>query len=479
MTENLLLWWGLVVRQARREYAGDQRKDRLSHAPPTPFDKALDRLPIDGRGRPGVGAPKGIGEVAMKKRRGCVKWAGVAVLLSVALALVVLCPLTFLYSRRLDQARAAFEAPTVYITHPASAVSAPTGSGLLVAATAVGRTPITRVELWAAGELVETQGSYVPEGTSAFDASFQLVVPEGANLLYVRAVNSAGIIGQSMPLAIVGEALSPPGEALVEVTLEDGQTLEDVADSYGIDPGALKDLNPDLGTEELPPGTSVTVPAWPEREEGQEAIPPSVGPSVPPPAPGGGPVPVPPVPPLNPIQPLPIIGVSVTLPVAILPPFLPPAAPTNLQGQVENCRVRLRWNDNATNEIRYDVWMAPMGGSPRLIASLQPAGGGPAWVEFPAPQVGGLSFWVEAVSLAGKQPSNIVWAEVDPSCPTAAPNRLQVEVVDMSMGRAYERAYCYVSFEGTPEVRMPGDDSKFVQVSGCLLYTSPSPRDRS
>jgi hypothetical protein len=128
--------------------------------------------------------------------------------------------------------------------------------------------------------------------------------------------------------------------------------------------------------------------------------------------------------------------------------------------------VRLRWTDNAWNEMRYDVWMAPLGGSPRLIASLQPAGGGPAWVEFPAPQTGGLSFWVEAVSLAGKQPSNIVWVEVDPSCPTAAPDRLQVEVLDMSMGGAYNKAYCYVSFENAPEVRMPADDSQFVQVSG-------------
>jgi hypothetical protein len=127
--------------------------------------------------------------------------------------------------------------------------------------------------------------------------------------------------------------------------------------------------------------------------------------------------------------------------------------------------VRLRWTDNAWNEMRYDVWMAPLGGSPRLIASLQPAGGGPAWVEFPAPQTGGLSFWVEAVSLAGKQPSNIVWVEVDPSCPTAAPDRLQVEVLDMSMGGAYNKAYCYVSFENAPEVRMPADDSQFVQVS--------------
>jgi hypothetical protein len=110
--------------------------------------------------------------------------------------------------------------------------------------------------------------------------------------------------------------------------------------------------------------------------------------------------------------------------------------------------------------------MASTGGSPQLIASLQPAGGGPAWVKFAAPQTGGLSFWVEAVNIVGKQPSNIVWVEVDSRCPTAAPNRLQVEVVDMTTGGAYDRVYCYVSLENTREVRMPGDDSEFVEVRG-------------
>ncbi len=409
----------------------------------------------------------------MKRRRGCVKWGVVAVLSLVGLVLLVLCPLAFLYTRRLDQARAEFESPTVYITEPASGVSVPTGSGLLVAATAVGRTPITRVELWAADELVETQESDVPEGTSAFDASFQFVVAEGSNLLYVRAINAAGIIGQSMPLAIVGEALQP-GDIVTEITVEEGQTLEDIAGSFEIDPQTLQQLNPDLGGQQPAPGSTLTVPA-PEREEDDEHVaPPTIGPSVPPPPPGSGAVPMPGSPPLQPIQPSPNVSgtvplptiVGTLLPVVVLPNFQAPAAPTGLQGSVQDCMVRLVWTDNAWNEIRYDVWMAALGGSPRLIASLQPAGGGPAWVEFPAPQTGGLSFWVEAVSLAGKQPSNIVWVEVDPSCPTAEPDRLQVEVLDMSMGGAYNKAYCYVSFENAPEVRMPADDSQFVQVSG-------------
>jgi hypothetical protein len=409
----------------------------------------------------------------MKTRRGCIKWAVIALCSLVVLALVVLCPLGLLYSRRLDQARAQYEAPTVYITEPASSVSAPTGSGLLVAATAVGRTPITRMELWAADELVETQESDVPEGRYSLAASFQLAVPEGARLLYVRAINAEGMIGQSTPLSVFGELLEP-GDIVTEVTVEEGQSLEEIAGSFEVAPQTLQDLNPDLGGQEPQPGSSITVPATEAEEDDDTVVPPSVGPSAPSPATGSGTVPMPSSPPLQPIQPSPNITGTVPLPIIVgsvlpqlaIPVFLPPAAPTGLQGYVKDCTVYLRWNDNAGDELRYEVWMAPTGGSSQLIASLQPAGGGPAWVKFAAPQTGGLSFWVEAVNVVGKQPSNIVWVEVASRCPTAAPDRLQLEVVDMTTGGPYDRVYCYISFENTPEVRMPGDDSDFVEVRG-------------
>jgi LysM repeat protein len=354
----------------------------------------------------------------------------------------------------------------------------------LVAATAVGRTPITRIELWAAGEVIETLDSEVPDGMSPFAASFGFTVSDGPNLLFVRAVNQAGIIGQSAPVSVVGEPLTP-GDIVNEVTVEQGQTLEDIAVSHETDPETLRQLNPDLGDQQPSPGSSITVPS-PEREEDDEHVaPPSVGPSVPSTPPGGAQVPMPAGPPLGslPVLPGPFLPspgpvISNTVPTApwativgiipqlAIPVFTPPAAPTGLQGYVEDCMVYLRWTDNASDELRYDLWMAPLGGSKRLIASLQPAAGGAVWVKFAAPRTGGVSFWVEAVNAVGKQPCNIVWLEIDPKCPTTAPDRLQVEVQDMTVRGGYEKAYCYVSFENTPEVRMPGDDSDFVQVRG-------------
>jgi LysM repeat protein len=426
----------------------------------------------------------------MKKRRGCVKWAVVAVLSLVALALLVLCPLAFLYARQVEQARVEYEPPTVYIREPASGLSAPTGTYILVAATAVGRTPITRVELWAADEVVEIVESDVPEGRSSFAATFEFTVSEGPNLLFARAVNAAGIIGQSPPVAVLGAPLRP-GDIVTEVTVEEGQTLEDIAASYEVDPGTLQQLNPNLGGQQPSPGSTITVPSPEVEEDDEHVAPPSVGPSVPTAPPGGSPVPMPAVPPLGalptlpgpfapgpflpspgivhtdtvPTAPLPVI-VGSLVPLLATPVFSPPAAPTGLQGYVEDCMVNLRWTDNAWDELRYDLWMAGLSGTPRLIAPLQPASGGPAWVQFPALQTGPLSFWVEAVNAIGKQPSNIVWLEIDSKCPTAAPERLQVVVQDITVHEEYDRAYCYVSFENTPEVRTPGDDSEFVQVQG-------------
>jgi hypothetical protein len=420
----------------------------------------------------------------VKRRRGCFKWSVIALCALVGLALVVLCPLGLLYSRRLDQARAQYEAPTVFIVDPASGTSVPTGSGLLVAATAVGRTPITRVELWVADEVVETLESATPEGVTTFPASFDLKVSEGSNLLFVRAVNTAGMIGQSAPVGVIGEPLEP-GDIITQVTLEEGQSLADLAESYEVGPDTLQQLNPDLGGQQPPPGSSITVPATEAEEDDDTVTPPSVGPTAPTAPPGGSSVPMPAGPPLGalpvlpgPLLPPPSTVTTQTVPTApwpavagIIPQlavsvFTPPAAPTNLQGYVEDCVVYLRWVDNAWDEVRYDLWMAPMGRHKRLLASLQPAKGGPAWVQFAAPVTGGVSFWVEAVNGIGSQPSNIVWLEIDRQCPTAEPDALRVEIQDLRAGGAAEKAYFYVSLENNPEVRMPRDDSEFVQVSG-------------
>jgi len=132
---------------------------------------------------------------------------------------------------------------------------------------------------------------------------------------------------------------------------------------------------------------------------------------------------------------------------------------------MKDCKVRLLWNDNSTNEAGFEVWMAGLGLPPQMLVKLKSAAGlGARWVEFPAPKPGLFSFWVQAYNLFAKQPSNIVWVAVEPKCPTTLATHLQIEALDMNVGGSHDKAYCYVSFENTPEKRVPSDDKKFISV---------------
>ena len=383
------------------------------------------------------------------------KWIAIAVSSLAVLVLVGLCALTFWLVRQEQQARSQFAPPTVLVTEPASGESVPVGNYVFVSATGFGLTPISRMELWVDGEAMEIQESDLSEGVSPFYANFGFPASEGPHLFFVRAVNTAGIIGQSLPVALTGESQPNPQGVQLVVRVQTGDTLADIAEAYGSDVGTLQELNPDLGGQEPTPDGVVFVPAPPG-----EVPPPSLGPTVPPSLPESTPLLLPDALPLKIIEPAPL---PLDLPLGFLA-VSPPAAPTDLDAQVQDCTVRLLWNDNATNEESYEVRMAGLASRGRVIAKLEPAASGAAWVDIAAPQPGYFSFWVEAVNRLGRQPSDIAWVYVDPACPTTLATHLQVEALDMTVSAKYEKLYCYISFEGAAEVRIPEDDSAFVQV---------------
>jgi hypothetical protein len=388
--------------------------------------------------------------------RAKMQWIAVAVTSLAVLVLVGLCALVFLLVREEEQARSQFAPPTVLVTEPASGESVPVGNYVFVSATAFGRTPISRMELWVDGEAAEVQETDLAAGISPFYAHFGFPASEGTHMLFVRAVNTAGIIGQGLPVGILGGTQSSPQQTVLTVSVQEGQTLDDIASTYGTYPETLQTLNPDLGGQQPSPGTAVIVPVLP----GEEARAGSVGPTVPPSVPGGTPLAVADALPLKVIEPA---SLPLDLPLGFLAVSLP-AAPTDLEAQVQDCTVRLVWNDNATREESYEVWMAGLRSPGRVIARLEPAAAGAAWVEFAAPQPGYVSFWVEAANRLGRQPSNIAWVYVDPVCPAALATHLQVQALDMTVSDKYDKVYCYLSFEDAAEVRIPQDDSAFVQV---------------
>jgi LysM repeat protein len=392
----------------------------------------------------------------MNGRRGCIKRIAVALSVLTALACVVLGAFAFLYVRQ-QQARAQFEPPSVTITYPESGTSTLEGSYLPVAATAFGGIPITRAELWVDGQLIDTQQSRDPEGVSPFYVSFDLTVPQGLHTLFVRAVNAMGIMGDSWPVNVGGVERPGPDEPAVLVTVEEGETLEDIAAAYDVDPETVRQLNPGLGDQEPPPGSEVVLPL-PRSHAAPGPQGPAVGPSLPPSGiqpPDSGPLPPPTGPRLDVIAAAPIISPRDIIDLVMAGSA--PAAPTDLQAEVTGCNIHLRWNDNADNEAWYEVkYLWNLGQDPRAIAQLAPGAGGQVWFEFPAPDWGAFIFWVEAVNFWGRQPSNKVGALVlEGDCPRTLATHLQIEVLDMTVPAGYDDVYCYLSFEGAVPVRVP------------------------
>jgi LysM repeat protein len=390
------------------------------------------------------------------KRRGCIEWSAILICVLVVLALVALGAYAVLRIRQ-QQLQAQFEPPKVTVTYPASGTSTLAGSYLPVSATAFGATPIARVELWVDGRLMDTQESRVPKGSSPFYASFDLTVSQGLHSLVARAVDATGTMGDSWPVNVGGVERPGPDEPALLVTVEEGQTLDEVAAEYDVDPETVRELNPGLGDQQPPAGSEVVLPPpHSEGEVGTEGQP--VGPTLP-----AGEVEPPAESPLPPPTGAPL---AVVMPAARISwgPLLdlvtagsPPAAPTDLQAEVAGCNVRLQWKDNADNEERYVVkYVWAFSHDARVIAELEPAAGGQAYFEFPAPSEGAFMFWVEAVNFWGEQPSNIVGPVlVEGACPQTLATHLEVEALDMALPGQYEDVYCYLSFEGAPHARVP------------------------
>jgi hypothetical protein len=392
----------------------------------------------------------------MKDSRSCFKSViGIALLFG-GLAVVALFVYTFASWRVQGQSQVQIGPPIVYVSSPLSGMEVPPGDVVVIPATITGSRPIQRAELWVDGKLIETQENDALERTQPFFVNFGYVAMEGQHLLIVRGVDTAGLIGQSLPITIYVSSAVHPEETHqgVAVYVDEGDTWESIAETRQVDFGQLKELNPNIDGQNPPPGSIIIVPSPPN----DNSLPPA---PLAPPAPGIGNLAIPAFPMLQ------VVTAPNILDNFTLFEGTPPKGPIDLQGQVDGCDVILTWNDQADNETRYEVWYAWSGVVPRVVASLKPSSGtGPAWFKFAAPQAGYIPFWVEAVNSEGSQPSSTITLHIDDPCNTPESNYLQVEVFDMTVQGGYDRVYCYASYEGVPEQRIPEYNGEFVQVSG-------------
>ncbi|MBM3151971.1 MAG: LysM peptidoglycan-binding domain-containing protein, partial [Chloroflexi bacterium] len=145
----------------------------------------------------------------------------------------------------------------VSITEPATGEAYPVSAGLSIRAEAISDSPITHMELWADGEMVETYTS-PDERLSLLIHSWTWSPGSlGTHTLVARAYNDQGQAVFSNVLKIDG--IEDPGYILI-TQAEEGDTPASISERYHISPEELALDNPGLsGTAALTAGETVIV----------------------------------------------------------------------------------------------------------------------------------------------------------------------------------------------------------------------------
>lgn len=393
----------------------------------------------------------------MKNRRvvGCVS---LLVVSCAALFLIIAVYAVFGGRRLLERRRVQEGPPSILVHSPHDGDTYESGTVITASAVATGTNSISRVELWLDGEKFDAQYPESSESAGAINlpARFDVQVEHGPHMISWRAVDSTGLVGQSLPITIFGTPAAADKGVVEDIVVGDGATVVDIAEAHNVDPDQIRTLNPGLDEGPIPDGTKVNVPD-PNAKGGGEVPPDIIQPD-----------PLPVIPPGTPM--LEVAATAIDFPIN-LSAFLGalPKAPDYLKAGFEDCTVRLFWRDNADNEMHFDIWMQPLGGPPRIIAKLNgsPLTGG-AWYEFDSPAFGIYSFWIEAVNGVGKQSSEIEWVAVnDAECRHRLASHLEIEAVSMELFAVnWNKVYCYLSLQERPEQRIPQDDSQFFAYNG-------------
>jgi hypothetical protein len=386
----------------------------------------------------------------MTKRRNCIIWA---IIIAMALLLLGVAGVYLGGRYAIRWQRAAQAPPQVLVRDPASGTRFDPHSPIEVVAEAWGSSPVAEISLSVDGQLQETRPNADPQAPS-FRASFEIEVDEGPHVVVARAVDQDGLVGQSLPITILGNSGDGAGPILMNWPARAGETLTDIAEKLGFGAHGLDGVNAAIGDGPLADGTVVQVPVNPG------APPPQVDIIMPAPIP----VDTSSATRLKLIASINIVGRLLSARQLLLP-----AAPSGTQAIYRDCSIILRWEDNSENEAYFNIWMSGLGHSPRIIARASSSPGkGPVWVQFDAPEVGLYSFWVEAVNLIGSQPSEVAWVGVihTDTCANVIGTFLQINLRDLNVQGGYDRFYCYVSANGFPAKRFPPKDGIFIQLVG-------------
>ena len=144
--------------------------------------------------------------------------------------------------------------PLVLILDPVFGEQFMVGDGIIVHATAREDEGLSRIELWANDILIASRDAEEIAPTNLTLVSTWIPTFDGEQQIVVRAISVDGVAGQSTVQVFVVQS-----EELTHL-VEDGETLDSIAEEFGSSAEELSDLNPGLGGGEPEPGDAIVVP---------------------------------------------------------------------------------------------------------------------------------------------------------------------------------------------------------------------------
>ncbi len=154
-----------------------------------------------------------------------------------------------------NKVRAVYSRPLVLIHQPLNQESISLGDHALVNATARNKSGVRRVELWVDDVFYFAQEAAPGNAPPAL----VLMVPweplgGGEHTLVVRAISADDVAGQA---SIRIWAEKPPSK---EHSVSEGETLESIAEDYGVGKDDIREENPDMASDGPAAGETIDIP---------------------------------------------------------------------------------------------------------------------------------------------------------------------------------------------------------------------------
>jgi LysM repeat protein len=182
------------------------------------------------------------------------RWIVVLVILGLIIVCIEIAIVLFLQGR----SHTLNSKPLVLIHTPINHSQNWLGEGLLVHATARQNNGLRRIELWVDNTLVDARDAPGGEApTLLIFSNYWFAREDGFHELIVRAIAADGTEGQA---SITVTSLSQDEPLSAIHTVEEGETIESIAEEYSISPVDLVDANPEMDPSGPMPGDELTLP---------------------------------------------------------------------------------------------------------------------------------------------------------------------------------------------------------------------------